>query len=607
MRRIFTSTFPASDNIIEVRNSMPDDLDRPMPSEITKRYGSDAIVEMIRKLDTPYIALNPGSSFRGIHDSLVNYLGNRDPQILLCLHEEHAVAIAHGWAKVTGKPLAVMLHANVGLMHAAMALYNAWCDRVPMMVYGATGPVDAAKRRPWIDWLHTSRDQASIVRPYVKWDDQPSSLEASLASMVRASTITRTAPMAPTYVCFDVSVQEQQIDVMPDLPDPANYAMPQVPAVSQEDARRILDLLETAQSPVFLMGRVSRDSDAWDRRVALAERFGAQVVTDIKTAAAFPTRHPLHAGAPGYFISQESGDAIAAADVVVSFDWVDLAGTLHQAGLAAGSARVVNISLDPLLQNGWSFDHQAQAATVLSLLADPDEVITAICDSAGVTGAGKLALATTDHQSEQGGPGAKISVDGLSDLLAEALRDVLPSYLRLTLSWNGKKCDFQTPLDYLGYDGGAGIGSGPGMAVGAALALKDSGRLPIAVLGDGDFLMGATAIWTATHHRVPLLIVVANNRSYFNDEVHQERVAIIRDRPVANKHVGQAIGEPDIDIAAIARAQGALAFGPVENPSTLVHILREAISRVQSGKTVVVDVRVAQGYSAAMTEGMTQG
>ena len=414
---------------------MPDDLDRPIPSEITKRYGSDAIVEMIRKLDTPYIALNPGSSFRGIHDSLVNYLGNRDPQILLCLHEEHAVAIAHGWAKVTGKPLAVMLHANVGLMHAAMALYNAWCDRVPMMVYGATGPVDAAKRRPWIDWLHTSRDQASIVRSYVKWDDQPSSLEASLASMVRASTITRTAPMAPTYVCFDVIVQEEQIDVMPDLPDPANYATPQVPAVSQEDARRILYLMETAKSPVFLMGRVSRDSDAWDRRVALAERFGARVVTDIKTAAAFPTRHPLHAGAPGYFISQEAGVAIASADVVISFDWVDLAGTMHQAGVTVGSARVVNISLDPLLQNGWSFDHQAQPASDLSMLADPDAVITAICDSAGVRGAGKLALATTDHQSARVGPGAKISIDGLSDILAEALRDVRPSYLRLTLSW----------------------------------------------------------------------------------------------------------------------------------------------------------------------------
>ncbi len=585
---------------------MRDDLDRPIPSEITTYYGSDAIADMMRKLDTPYVALNPGSSFRGLHDSLVNYLGNRDPQILLCLHEEHAVAIAHGWAKVTGKPLAVILHANVGLMHAAMALYNAWCDRVPMMVYGATGPVDAAKRRPWIDWLHTSRDQASVVRPYIKWDDQPASLEASLTSMMRASTITRTAPMAPTYVCFDVSVQEQQIDVMPDLPNPAKYAPPQVPEVSQVDARRIVDLLEAARSPVFLMGRVSRDSGAWDRRVALAERFGARVITDIKTAAAFPTRHPLHAGAPGYFISQDAGEVIAAADLVISFDWVDPAGTLKQAGVDTAAMRIVNISLDSLLQNGWSFDHQAQTPSDLSLLADPDAVIAAICEIEGVTGAGEMTFVEVDQTTTEDISDAAISIDRLSAELSASLRDVTPSYLRLTLSWNGANCDFRAPYDYLGYDGGAGIGSGPGMAVGAALALKDSDRLPVAVLGDGDFLMGATALWTATHHSVPLLIVVANNRSYFNDEVHQERVARIRNRPIENKHVGQAIGEPDIDIAAIARAQGAVAYGPVETVSALSVTLAKAVAQVQSGQTVVVDVRVAQGYSAAMTEGMTQ-
>lgn len=174
-------------------------------------WGSDAIAQMLRRLDVGYVALNPGSSFRGLHDSLVNHLGNADPQMLLCLHEEHAIAIAHGWAKVTGKPMAVFLHANVGLMYASMAIYNAWCDRVPMLIFGATGPVDADKRRPWIDWIHTSRDQAALVRPFVKWDDQPASLEASLASMMRADMITRTVPEAPVYVCFDVSVQEAAI------------------------------------------------------------------------------------------------------------------------------------------------------------------------------------------------------------------------------------------------------------------------------------------------------------------------------------------------------------------------------------------------------------
>jgi thiamine pyrophosphate-dependent acetolactate synthase large subunit-like protein len=584
---------------------MRDDLDRPVPSKITRVFGSDAIAEMLRRLGTPYVTLNPGSSFRGLHDSLVNYLGNRDPQMLLCLHEEHAVAIAHGWAKVTGRPLAVILHANVGLMHASMAIYNAWCDRVPMMIFGATGPVDAAKRRPWIDWIHTSRDQAAIIRPYVKWDDQPASLEASLSSMLRSAVITETAPKAPTYVCFDVSVQELPIDSMPPLPSPDRHVAPRMATFSDTDARAVLDLLETAKHPVFLMGRVSRDQADWDRRIALAEHFGAGVVTDIKTAAAFPTRHPLHIGAPGYFLSPEAVRGVAQADLIISFDWVDPGGALRQAGVDLDRTQVVNISLDPLLMNGWSLDHQAFSPSDLNILADPDSAIRATCAAVGLSknAAGKMAIAapaSNEHRTD-----ALISIESLADTLALTLSDKVASYLRLTLSWNGSKCDFRGPLDYLGYDGGAGIGSGPGMAVGSALALKGSGRLPVAVLGDGDFLMGATAIWTAAHHGVPLLIVVANNRSYFNDEVHQERVAIDRGRPVQNKHVGQAIGEPDIDIAAMARAQGATAFGPVETIKALKTALAEAIGAVQSGQTVVIDARVEPGYSDDMAEGMT--
>lgn len=584
---------------------MRDDLDRPVPSDISRLFGSDAIAEMLRRLGTPYVALNPGSSFRGLHDSLVNYLGNRNPQILLCLHEEHAVAIAHGWAKVTGTPLAVILHANVGLMHASMAIYNAWCDRVPMMIFGATGPVDAAKRRPWIDWIHTSRDQAAIIRPYVKWDDQPASLEASLSSMLRSSVITETAPKAPTYVCFDVSVQEEQIEKMPVLPSPDRHAPPRLADFSEENAREVLELLEASKKPVFMMGRVSRDQADWDLRVALAEHFGAKVVTDIKTAAAFPTRHPLHVGSPSYFVSSDAAQEIAAADLIISFDWVDPGGTMKQSGVDPDRTKVVNISLDSLLMNGWSLDHQCFSPSDLTLLADPDAAIRAICAAAGLEDgvAGKMEFdlpARADHRPE-----SLISIDSLADVLAVNLKEETASYLRLTLSWNGSKCDFRGPLDYLGYDGGAGIGSGPGMTVGSALALKGSGRLPVAVLGDGDFLMGATAIWTAAHHGVPLLIVVANNRSYFNDEVHQERVAIDRGRPVENKHVGQAIGEPDIDIAAIAGAQGATAFGPVETIGALNETLAEAIQAAQSGKTVVVDARVEPGYSDDMAEGMT--
>ncbi|QFT62007.1 thiamine pyrophosphate-binding protein [Roseivivax sp. THAF30] len=584
---------------------MRHDLDRPVHSEIRKLYGSDAIAEMMRRLGTPYVALNPGSSFRGLHDSIVNYLGNRDPQMLLCLHEEHAVAIAHGWAKVTGKPLSVILHANVGLMHASMAIYNAWCDRVPMVIYGATGPVDAAKRRPWIDWIHTSRDQAALIRPYVKWDDQPASLAASLTSMLRASVISETSPKAPTYVCFDVSVQEEPIDEMPVLPDPAQHAAPRMPEFSEADAGAVHQRLARAEKPVFLMGRVSRDQADWDRRVALAEHFGARVVTDIKTGAAFPTRHPLHVGSPSYFVSPDANRAIAEADVVVCFDWVDPGGTLRQAGATLDRTQIVNITLDQLLANGWSLDHMSFTPSELSIIADPDDAIRAICAAAGLpeAAAGRMDIHATEYPAHRAD--ALISIDSLADTLGAALVHEHASLLRLTLSWNGSKCDFRGPLDYLGYDGGAGIGSGPGMAVGSALALRGVERLPVAVLGDGDFLMGATAIWTAAHHEIPMIVVVANNRSYFNDEVHQERVAKDRDRPVENKHVGQAISEPDIDIAAIAEAQGATAFGPVWDIGSLRDTLQQAIEAAKSGRTVVVDVRVEPGYSDDMAEGMT--
>src|SRR5437660_4699379 len=181
-------------------------VERPMPApggEFSMAWGSDAMAEVLRRLELPYVSLNPGSSYRGLHDSLVNYLGNQSPQLIVCLHEEHAVALAHGYAKVTGRPMAVALHSNVGLMHATMGLYNAFCDRVPMLVIGATGPLDAAQRRPWIDWIHTAADQGALIRGYVKWDDQPGSVAAALDSLVHGYTATTSYPSAPVYVCLD--------------------------------------------------------------------------------------------------------------------------------------------------------------------------------------------------------------------------------------------------------------------------------------------------------------------------------------------------------------------------------------------------------------------
>jgi len=211
----------------------PDDMsnfERPVPgTPSNKTWGSDVVAEVLRDLAIPYVALNPGASYRGLHDSLVNHLGNRQPQMLLVLHEEHAVAIGHGYAKVTGQPLAAVLHSNVGLMHGTMAIFNAWCDRLPVIVLGATGPVDAVKRRPWIDWIHTARDQGALVRPYTKWDDQPASAGAAQEALVRAYQIACTAPRGPVYINLDASIQEEALASPPARWPVERYAPPPAP------------------------------------------------------------------------------------------------------------------------------------------------------------------------------------------------------------------------------------------------------------------------------------------------------------------------------------------------------------------------------------------
>ncbi|WP_335622432.1 thiamine pyrophosphate-binding protein [Acidovorax carolinensis] len=286
------------------KQTIPLRRDIPAPGAgAVSLWASDAIAEMIRALDIPYVLLNPGSSFRGLHDSLVNHLGNIDPQMLVVLHEEHAVAIAHGYAKVTGKPLAAIVHSNVGLMHASMAIFNAWVDRVPVLVLGATGPVDAAKRRPWIDWMHTAQDQGALVRDFSKWDAQPASVAASYEALLRAKQIALSAPAGPTYVCFDVSLQETRIDAIPALPDVSRYQVPSPAVPGSDELARAAALLSGASRPVILMGRVSRSSEGWRQRIELAEKLNAQVLTDLRAGASFPTDHPLHAAVPGVFLT----------------------------------------------------------------------------------------------------------------------------------------------------------------------------------------------------------------------------------------------------------------------------------------------------------------
>lgn len=560
-------------------------------------WGSDVVAEVLNRLDLPYLSFVPGASYRGLQDSLVNYLGNTQPGMVLCLHEEHAVAVAHGYAKVTGRPMAVALHSNVGLMHATMAIFNAYCDRVPMVMLGATGPMDATARRPWIDWIHTAADQGALIRGYCKWDDQPATAEAAAESLVRADAITRSYPSAPVYVCLDAGMQEAPLREAVELPDLGRHRPPEPPAPSPELTRRIAALLRDAQRPLVLFGRGGRSTAAFQERVRLVESLGACALTDLKAAAVFPTGHESHPAAPGTRITPAGAGLLRQADVILSLDWIDLAGTLRAAFGRAVTATVISCTDDGALHNGWSKDHFALPEVDIAVSAHPDMAVTALLSELQarprtVRGGWPPAAHTAGRPEQEEHPGEDLRVLDLAAGLRQALGDRDACWISLPRGWPGDEVRISGPMDYLGKDGGGGVGAGPGIAVGAALALQGTGRLPVAVVGDGDYLMGSSALWTAAHHRLPLLVVVANNRSYFNDEVHQERMARVRGRPVGNRSVGQHIRDPDPDLAMTARSLGLRGYGPVRTATELKEALEQAVADVAAGEATVVDVQV---------------
>jgi thiamine pyrophosphate-dependent acetolactate synthase large subunit-like protein len=585
------------------------ELDRPVNLSPANApgWGSDVVADTLRALQIPYIALNPGASYRGLHDSIVNYLGNETPQMLLCLHEEAAVAIAHGYAKVTGKAMAAAVHSNVGLFHATMAIFNAWCDRMPIVILGATGPVDAAKRRPWIDWIHTARDQGAIVRDYTKWDDQPASPAAAREALLRATWMANTSPMGPVYINLDAEMQEAKL-AEPLAPiDVARYMPPAAPSASPEQVKEAAAMLKAAKHPVMLVGRVSRSVEGWDARIALAEAINAKVITDLKIGAGFPTDHPLHAGAPASnALVPEAIEALKAADLILALDCVDLNGVLRGAfGFDVPKTKIISVSADFHIHRGWSMDYEALPPVDLLLPSTPEEAVPQLLAALGGAKPRKpMPVLKAEKYQPSAGP---LRVDDLARSLHEAVGDRAVTFTHLPLSWDGKAWPFRHPLDYIGSEGGGGVGGGPGNTVGAALALKGSGRLVIGICGDGDFMMGNTAVWTAAHYKIPMLIVVCNNRSFFNDELHQERVARIRNRPVENRWIGQRISEPDIDCSGVAKAQGAVGFDPVKKQADLVPTLQKAIAAVEQGHVAVVDVRVEPGYSAVATAAMMRG
>ncbi len=579
-------------------------IDQPKNVDTEVRFGSDVAAQMLRRLKIPYIALNPGASYRGFHDSLVNHLGNHEPEMLMCLHEEHAVAIAQGYAKAGGEPMAVALHSNVGLMHGTMAIFNAWCDRQPMLIMGATGPVDAALRRPWIDWLHTSQDQGALIRNYVKYDDQPGSIEAMPEAILRAWQQSNTSPCGPSYVVLDAALQEADADPDFVFPDQDRFKPAPAPAPAPDVLATAVNALKDAKKPVFLMGKGDFTATSWNARVSLVEATGGLMLTDLKTHAIVPSDHPAHVGEPFNKLSKSGRQALRDADVIVSLGWVDLGGVLRQAyGANPIDATIIHASQDLHLHNGWGRETFQLPPVDVHIVADPDETLHGLIRGLDVQVAPSTAKKPRPAYPDQGNT---LNLVDVARELAAVVGDTPVSFAALARSWPTKYWPFTDPLSYLGKDGGGGVGSGPGLCVGAALKLKESDRLTVGIIGDGDCLMGINAFWTAARYGVPVLIIVGNNRSYYNDELHQEGVAIHRKRDPSNRWIGQTIDHPAPDIATIASGLGVESRGPIRDQASLTAAIVAGVAAVREGRPFLIDVHIDPGHGRELTESMAE-
>lgn len=568
-------------------------------------WASDVAAEMLRRLGIKYISLNPGASYRGLHDSIVNYLGNEDPQMLICLHEDHAVHVAQGYAKATGEPMACALHSNVGLMHGLMATFNAWCNRTPIIMMGATGPVDAPIRRPWIDWIHTAKDQGALLRNYTKWDDEPRSAEAIVETMYRANQMARSEPPGPVYVCLDAGLQEKPLDEEISIPDASRFAPSDPPRASENAVAEVADLLMAAKNPIIMIGRSARSQEAWDNRVKLAEATGAGIFTNLRNAAVFPSTHLLHVGRPAGGVNPAMRKAVHGADLVLSLNWLDFGGTqrlLKRDGPI--KAKIVHCSMESFVHNGYGMELFELPEADLKIEADHDAFVAQLlAEIAKKGGASKWDGKRVGPEPETFEPIANRDPDttiepaDIVTALAEVQGDRKLSVNRVASGGIGPAYQITDPLSYLGHDGGGGLSSGPGTSVGAALAVKGTGWLPVAVLGDGDFMQGNTALWTAAKYRIPMLVIISNNRSNFNDELHQETVAKDRDRPVENRWIGMRISEPDIDLTRVAKSLGFEAQGPIEKMGDLLPAIEKGLKAVEAGGCHFINVHVSTGYA----------
>lgn len=574
-------------------------------------YGSDVVVDLMKAFDIEYAAFNPGATFRGIHDSIVNYGGNYKPEVIFCNHEEISVALAHGYAKAKGKPMIAIVHDMVGLQHASMGIFNAYIDRVPVIVLGGTGPMNSKHRRPRIDWIHTALVQGNQVRDYVKWDDQPYSLADVPDSFIRGYRIATTEPMAPVYINYDADIQEDSITSPIELPDIGRYAPPAPMQANPDALRKAAQLLVSAQFPLIIADTVGRNPKTVPALIELAELLAIPVL-DKGARFNFPTTHPLD-------VTDGARDLLQKSDVILALDVADLYGSLTTVSkqtraceyVTSPGVKLISISMHDMLVHSWAGDYQALQALDLPMAADTSVALpelARLCLELLGSDAKKKAIIearqkelSEKHKSRRAkwraDAQAKATQKEISTaFLAYELGEVIKNEDWVLVNgtsngWARRLWDFTKPNQYLGASGGAGVGYGMSAAIGAALALKDTGKLAVDIQSDGDLLMTSSALWTAAKHRIPLLIVMHNNQSFYNSEEHGIEVAKFRNRPVENAGIGTHVDDPAVDYAKTAQSFGVHAEGPVVRTADLRPALERGVKFVKDKKLpYLVDV-----------------
>jgi acetolactate synthase I/II/III large subunit len=570
--------------------------------------GGDFMVDVFKTLDIDYLAMNCASSFRGLHEAVVNYGKNIKPEILTCAHEEIAVAMGHGYAKMEGKPLAMICHGVVGLQHATMAMYNAWCDRVPVYVIGGT-IIEANKRGTTPEWVHAAVDIAAGVRDYTKWDDQPISLQHFAESAVRAYKIATTPPMGPVMLSLDAELQENPIN------DSEKLHIPKLSKVvpPQADSGAIAEvakLLVNAEAPLIVVDRMARTPAGMERLVELAEVLQCAVM-DRFGRTNFPSRHPLNQ-------TFRRNAVVPQADVILAIEMND-----HWAALNAFSDRIVRtsrplhkptakiISLglrDMYLKANYQ-DFGRFSDIDMSIAGDGEaslppltEAVKKLIDGGRKStyeARGKRYAAARLAMLEQAKSDATVGWDSTPITVARMCAEVYAQIKDEDWSLVGNTINNMWPLRLWNIDkahrwnggsGGSGVGYNAPASLGAALANKRHGRLTVTFNGDGDLMFVPSTLWTAAHHRIPLLYIVQNNRAYHQEYMYLQAMANRHGRGIENAHVGTTITDPNVDYATVARGFGVYGEGPITDPKDLASALRRAIAVVKGGGPALIDV-----------------